>query len=168
MSLSMFQASVPVFRNQLNALGTILTKAEEHVEARKLDPAALTQCRLYPDMFTLAKQVQIASDSAKGAVARLAGVDVPVYPDVETTLEQLKERCARTEKFIAGFTPDQIDGSEEREVVLAMRSGSMTFKGQQYLLGFALPNFYFHVTTAYAILRHCGVEIGKRDFLGTI
>ncbi|MDB5395460.1 MAG: hypothetical protein JWM91_2966 [Rhodospirillales bacterium] len=168
MSLSMYQVSVPVFRNQLNALCSVLAKAEEHAEARKLDPLALTQCRLYPDMFTLARQVQIASDSAKGAVARLAGVEVPVYPDVETTLEQLKERCARTEKYIAGFTAEQIDGSEEREIDLPMRAGSMTFKGQQYLLGFALPNFYFHVTTAYAILRHCGVEIGKRDFLGTV
>lgn len=166
MSLSMYKASVPVFRHQLNALSNILTKGEEHVAAHKLDPLALTQCRLYPDMFTLARQVQIASDSAKGGVARLAGAEVPSYPDVETTFAQLKERCIRTEKFIAGFTPEQIDGSEELEIVLPMRGSSMTFKGQQYLLGFALPNFYFHMTTAYAILRHCGVDLGKRDFLG--
>jgi len=166
MSLSMYQASVPVFSHQLNALGNILAKAEDHVTARKIEPAALLQCRLYPDMFPMVRQVQIAADAAKGAVARLAGVDVPVHEDTETTFAQIRDRCARTEKFVSGFKPEQIDGSEEREVVLAMRSGSMTFKGQQYLLGFAIPNFYFHVTTAYAILRHCGVDIGKRDFLG--
>ncbi len=166
MSLSMYQASAPVFRHQLGALCTILTKAEDHVAARKLDPLALLQCRLYPDMFPLMRQVQIASDSAKGAVARLAGADVPSYPDVETSFEQLKDRCTRTEAFIAGFSAEQIDGSEDREIVLAMRGSSVTFKGQQYLTGFALPNFYFHMTTAYAILRHCGVELGKRDFLG--
>ncbi len=166
MSLSMYQASVPVFRHQLVALSAILTKAEEHVAARKLDPNALLQCRLFPDMFPLSRQVQIAADAAKGAVARLAGADTPVYEDNETSFAQLKERCSRTEKFIAGFSAEQVDGSEDREIVLAMRSNTVTFKGQQYLLGFALPNFYFHMTTAYAILRHCGVELGKRDFLG--
>jgi hypothetical protein len=166
MTLSMYQASVPVFRHQLNALSKILTKAEEHVTARKLEPAAFTQCRLFPDMFPLARQVQIASDAAKGCVARLAGADAPVFEDTETTFAQLRERCAKTEKFIGTFTAEQIDGSEEREVVLPMRGASITFKGQEYLLSFALPNFYFHMTTAYAILRHCGVELGKRDFLG--
>ncbi len=166
MSLSMYQASVPVFRHQLEALSKILAKAEEHVTARKLEPTALLQCRLFPDMFPLIRQVQIASDAAKGGVARLAGAETPVFEDTETTFAQLRERCAKTIKFISTFTPEQIDGSEEREVVLPMRGTSMTFKGQEYLLGFALPNFYFHMTAAYAILRHCGVELGKRDFLG--
>ena len=166
MSLSMYQASVPVFSHGLKALSNILAKAEDHAAARKLDEAALLQCRLYPDMFPMVRQVQIAADAAKGAVPRLAGADVPVHEDNETSFAQLKDRCARVEKFVSGFKAEQIDGSEEREIVLAMRNGSMTFKGQEYLLGFALPNFYFHMTAAYAILRHCGVELGKRDFLG--
>jgi hypothetical protein len=166
MPLSMYQASVPVFSHQLTALSKILAKGEEHIAARKLDEAALLNCRLFPDMFPMVRQVQIAADAAKGAVARLAGVEAPVYEDNETSFAQLRDRCARTEAFISSFKPEQIDGSEERDIVLTMRSGSMTFKGQQYLLGFALPNFYFHMTAAYAILRHCGVELGKRDFLG--
>ena len=166
MSLSMYQASVPVFRHHITALSKILAKAEDHANARKLDHSALIQCRLYPDMFPLARQVQIASDTAKSAAARLAGVDVPSWEDHETTFAQLKERCDKTDKYLATFTPGQIDGSEEREVVLKMRDGQMTFTGQQYLLTFAIPNFYFHITTAYALLRQCGVEIGKRDFLG--
>jgi len=166
MSLSMYQASVPVFRHHITALSKILAKAEDHANARKLDHSALIQCRLYPDMFPLARQVQIASDTAKSAAARLAGVDVPSWEDHEATFAQLKERCEKTDKYLATFTPGQIDGSEEREVVLKMRDGQMTFTGQQYLLTFAIPNFYFHITTAYALLRQCGVEIGKRDFLG--
>ena len=166
MSLSMFQASVPVFRHQIMALAKILAKAEEHANARKIDHGALIQCRLYPDMFPLARQVQIASDTAKSAAARLAGVEVPSWEDHETTFAQLRERCEKTDKYLATFKPEQIDGSEEREVVLKMREGQMTFTGQQYLLTFAIPNFYFHITTAYALLRQCGVEIGKRDFLG--
>jgi hypothetical protein len=168
MALSMYQASVPVFRRQLDALCTILNKAEEHVNARKLDPLALINCRLFPDMFPLGRQVQIVSDTAKGGVARLAGVEVPSYPDIETTFAELKQRCARTTEFISSFTPGQIDGSEDRDIVLKLGPNSVTFKGQQYLLAFALPNFFFHVTTAYAILRHCGVEVGKRDFLGAV
>ena len=166
MSLSMYQASVPVFQHQLGALAKILAKGEEHATARKLDHTALIQCRLYPDMFPLARQVQVASDAAKGAVARLAGADVPSYEDNETTFAQLQERCAKTIKFLGTFKPEQIDGSEEKEIVLKLGGQSVTFPGQQYLLGFAMPNFYFHMTTAYALLRHCGVEIGKRDFLG--
>jgi hypothetical protein len=162
----MYQASVPVFRHQITALAKILGKAEEHANARKIDPAALIQCRLYPDMFPLARQVQIASDTAKFAAARLAGVEAPSWEDIENTFAQLQERCEKTDRYLATFAPAQIDGSEEREVVLKMREGQMTFTGQQYLLGFATPNFYFHITTAYALLRQCGVEIGKRDFLG--
>jgi hypothetical protein len=168
MSLSMYQASVPVFRRQMDALCTILTKAEDHASERKIDPQALIGCRLFPDMFPLGRQVQIVSDTAKGAVARLAGVDVPSYPDVETSFAELKERCARTTAFVTGFTPEQIDGSEDREIVLKLGPNTVTFKGQQYLLAFALPNFFFHLTTAYAILRECGVPVGKRDFLGAV
>ncbi len=166
MSLTMYQASIPAFRHQIMALARILAKGEEHANARKIDHTALIQCRLYPDMFPLARQVQIASDTAKSAAARLAGVEVPSWEDHETTFAQLKERCEKTDRYLAGFTPQQIDGSEDREVVLKMRDGQMTFTGQQYLLTFAIPNFYFHITTAYALLRQCGVEIGKRDFLG--
>lgn len=166
MSLSMYQASVPVFRHQIMALAKILAKGEEHANARKIEPSALIQCRLYPDMFPLARQVQIASDTAKFAAARLAGVEAPSWEDNETTFAQLKERCEKTDTYLATFKPEQIDGSEERQVVLKLRDNSVTFTGQQYLLGFATPNFYFHITTAYALLRQCGVEIGKRDFLG--
>jgi hypothetical protein len=162
----MYQASVPVFRHHIMALAKILAKSEEHANARKIEHSALIQCRLYPDMFPLARQVQIASDTAKSAAARLAGVEVPSWEDNETTFAQLKERCEKTDRYLATFRPEQIDGSEDREVVLKMRDGQMNFTGQQYLLGFATPNFYFHVTTAYALLRQCGVEIGKRDFLG--
>jgi len=166
MSLTMYQASIPAFRHQIMALAKILAKGEEHANARKLDHSALIQCRLYPDMFPLARQVQIASDTAKSAAARLAGVEVPSWEDHETTFAQLRERCDKTDTYLATFKAEQIDGSEEREVVLKMRDGQMTFTGRQYLLTFAIPNFYFHITTAYALLRQCGVEIGKRDFLG--
>jgi uncharacterized protein len=166
MSLGMYQASVPVFTHQLVAMGKILAKAEAHAEGRKFDQKALIQARLFPDMLPLSAQIQIASDAAKGAAARLAGVEVPSWEDNEATLQQLAERCAKTEKYLASFKPEQIDGSEDREVTLKLGGNSVPFKGQQYLLGFAIPNFYFHITTAYALLRHCGVEIGKRDFLG--
>ncbi len=166
MALSMYQASVPVFSQQLTAMAKILAKADAHAEARKYDQKALIQARLFPDMLPLSAQIQIASDAAKGAAARLAGVDVPSWEDNEGTLKQLQERCIKTEKYLATFKPEQIDGSEEREVILKIGGNPVPFKGQQYLLGFAIPNFYFHITTAYALLRHCGVEIGKRDFLG--
>jgi hypothetical protein len=167
MTLSMYQASVPVFDRQLGAMANILEKGAAYADAHRIDPSILIGSRLYPDMFALGRQVQIASDAAKGAIARLAGADVPSWEDTETTFDQLRDRCARTRAFIAGFKAGQIDGSEEREIVLAMRAGSMTFTGQQYLLAFALPNFYFHVSMTYAILRHNGVEVGKRDFLGS-
>ncbi len=166
MTISMYQASVPVFQRQLTALSNILGKAEAYVEARKIDPNALLLDRLCADMFTLTRQVQITCDQAKGGVARLAGVEVPTWEDKETTFADLKARISKTLDYIAGFSPEQIDGSEEREIVLQMRAGAMTFKGQAFLLGFSMPNFYFHMTTAYAILRHNGVDIGKRDFLG--
>jgi hypothetical protein len=168
MSISMYQASVPAFLQMLNSLSAILEKAEADAAERKIDPAVLLQYRLAPDMFPLIRQVQIATDHAKGCCARLAGVDVPKYADDETTFADLTARNARTVEFVRGFRAEQIDGSEGRDITITAGSRQLQFKGQQYLLHFALPNFYFHTTTAYAILRHCGVQIGKRDFLGAL
>ena len=167
MTISMYSASAPRFANTLKNLSAILDKAQAHCDAKKLDPKVFTGARLYPDMFPMARQVQAACDTAKGAVARLAGVAIPAHEDTEQTFEELKARIAKTIAFIQTVQPAQIDGSEEREVVLKMRSGEIKFKGMQYLLGHALPNFYFHVTTAYDLLRHNGVEVGKRDYIGT-
>jgi hypothetical protein len=164
----MYQASAPRFANTLASLSTILGKAQAHCEARKIDPLVLTGFRLYPDMFPLSRQVQIACDTAKGAVGRLAGVDIPRHEDVERTFEELKARIARTLDFVNSVKRERIDGSEDKEIVLQMRSGERRYAGLQYLLGHALPNFYFHVTTAYNILRHNGVELGKADYLGKI
>jgi uncharacterized protein len=166
MTISMYQASAPRFVHTLNALSAILSKAEAHAEAKKIDPLALTAFRLFPDMLPMTRQVQIASDSAKGCMARLAGVENPKFEDTEQTFAELKARIAKTVDFVSGFTPAQIDGTEERDVVLKIGGKDVTFKGMQYLLGFAYPNFYFHVTTAYNMLRHNGVELGKKDFLG--
>ena len=166
MTLSMYQASAPRFIHMLNNLSAILDKASAHAEAKKIDFAALTTDRLYPDMFPLTRQVQIACDSAKGAVARLAGVEVPKHEDTEQTFAELKARIAKVVDFIKTIKPAQIDGTEDKEIALKVGGQDLKFKGMQYLLGFAYPNFYFHVTTAYNILRHNGVEIGKKDFLG--
>jgi hypothetical protein len=166
MNISMYQASAPRFANTLKNVAAILDKAQAYAEMRKIDPLVLTSARLYPDMFALARQVQIACDTAKGAVARLAGVEVPKHEDSEKTFAELKARIAKTLEFIAGVKPAQVDGSEEREIVLKLQGNDVKFKGLQYLLGFAWPNFYFHATTAYDILRHNGVELGKRDFIG--
>ena len=150
----------------LNNLPAILAKAEAHAEARKIDPAVLLSSRLFPDMFPLTLQVQIACDIAKGAVARLAGMEMPKHEDSEQTFAELKARIATTIDFVQSLQPTQIDGSEDREIVLKYGPEEIHFIGIQFLLGFALPNFYFHVVTAYDILRHNGVEIGKRDYLG--
>ncbi len=166
MTISMYQASAPRFASTLQNLAGILDKAQAHCEAKKIDPLVLTSARLYPDMFALARQVQIACDSAKGAVARLAGVEIQKHEDTEQTFDALKARIAKTLDFIATVKPAQIDGTEEKEIVLKLQGKEVPFKGLQYLLGFAWPNFYFHATTAYNILRHNGVEIGKRDFIG--
>ena len=166
MTITMYQASAPRFAHTLKALSAVLAKADAHCAARKIDPLVLTAARLYPDMFPLSRQVQIACDSAKGAVARLAGVEVPKHEDTEKTFEELRARIDKTLAFIATVKPAQVDGSEAREVVLKLRGNDVTFSGLQYLLGFAWPNFYFHATTAYAMLRHNGVELGKTDFLG--
>ena len=166
MSLSMYQASVPVFARMLANLSAILTKAEAHAAARKIEPRVLLGMRLFPDMFSLVQQVQLSTDFAKGAAARLAGIEVPKYPDEESSFEELQQRIRKTLEFIKGFKPAEIDGSEQREIKLTIAGQPLTLAGQDYLLFFALPNFYFHVTTAYAILRHRGLEIGKRDFVG--
>jgi hypothetical protein len=166
MTISMYQASVPRFVNTLGNLSNILDKAHAHVDAKKLDPAALTTFRLFPDMLPMTKQVQIACDTAKGVVARLAGAEIPVYEDNEKTLAELKARIAKTIAFIQTVTPGQIDGTEDKEIVIKRADKDTRYKGMQFLLGHALPNFYFHVTTTYNILRQNGVEIGKRDYLG--
>ena len=168
MPLSMYQASVPVFLQGLKNLAAILDKAAVQAVERKIDPGVLLNDRLAPDMFPLVRQVQIASDHAKGASARLAGIDVPKFEDVEKSFDDLQQRLARVIEFVKSISPDQIDGSEERDITLPIGGQSRAFKGQTYLLHFALPNFYFHLTTAYAILRHNGVVIGKRDFIGVI
>jgi len=166
MTISMYQASVPRFVNILGNLSNILDKAQAHVDARKIDPTTLTTYRLFPDMLPLTKQVQIACDTAKGVVARLAGVEIPVYVDNEVTLADLKARIARTIAFIQTVPEGQINGTEDKEIVVKRGDKETQYKGMQFLLGHAVPNFYFHVTTTYNILRHNGVEIGKRDYLG--
>jgi hypothetical protein len=166
MALGMYAASVPMLKTLLNALSNVLDKGAAFAEAKKIDQTVLTSDRLAPDMFALSRQVQVATDMAKGGVARLAGVEVPAYEDTETTFEQLKARIAKTVAFIDSFTPAQIDGSEDKTVVLKMRSGDVSFTGQRYLIGFVIPNVTFHCTTAYNILRHNGVDVGKKDFLG--
>ncbi len=164
--ISMYTQSIPPLQRALSNLAQILRKAQAHAEARKIDPQVLLQSRLYPDMFALTRQVQIATDTAKGCAARLAGDEPPSYSDTESTFDELQARIARTLDYLQGFGPEQIDGSEQREVTLKLRSGPIQFTGLSYLNGFVLPNVYFHVTTAYAILRHNGVEIGKLDYLG--
>jgi hypothetical protein len=164
----MYSMSVPVFAKTLGNLSAILDKAAAHAEAKKIDPAVLLAARLYPDMFPLTKQVQVACDFAKGTVARLAGEEPPKYDDNETTIEALKARIARTVDYVQGFQAARFAGAEERDVQMKIRDQTLSFKGLPYLAHVALPNFYFHATTAYDILRHNGVELGKRDFIGAI
>jgi uncharacterized protein len=166
MSLSMYDASAPVFIHMLKNLATILNKAEAFAEARKIEPSVLINDRLAPDMHPLSRQIQIATDAAKGCVARLAGLEIPSYPDTETTLAELQERIAKTIAFIAGVDAAAMEGSEDRTYTIKLRSGELTLNGRELLLNMANPNFYFHITTAYLILRHNGVEIGKPDYLG--
>jgi hypothetical protein len=167
MTLTMYQASVPGFLQMLNSLSAILGKAEAFAAERKIEPAVQLGYSLAPDMFPLARQVRIVTDQAKGCCARLAGVEVPKYDDDETTFAELQARIARTIDFVQSFKPADIDGSEERDITLTVGGREMGFKGQPYLASFVLPNLYFHTTTAYNILRHVGLPIGKRDFLGT-
>ncbi|MFV3334610.1 DUF1993 domain-containing protein [Pseudomonas sp. NY15437] len=168
MSFSIYQASVPVFIRMLGNLSAILAKAAAHAEAKSIDPSVLINARLAPDMFALARQVQIASDSAKGAGARLAGVEVPSFADDETTFDELQARIAKTVEFLKGLKPEQFEGAEARTIELKLRAREVSFTGADFLLGFVNPNFYFHITTAYDILRHNGVEIGKMDYLGGV
>jgi hypothetical protein len=166
MAISMYQTSVPVLVRALGNLRAVLEKGAAHAEAKKIDPAVLVGSRLFPDMFPLSRQVQIATDMAKGCAARLAGVEPPKYEDTEATFPELLARIDKTVAFINGFKAAQIDGTEDKAIVLNSPRGTMNFTGQQYLLNFVLPNLYFHATTAYNILRHNGVELGKQDFLG--
>ena len=168
MSITMYQASVPVFVHMLKALSGVLDKAEAHCTAKKIDPAVITGSRLIADMFPLTRQVQIACDFAKGVTARLAGVDVPSWDDTEKTIADLKARIQKTITFVEGFKAAQVDGSEGRDIAIKIAGNPVTFKGQPYLLNFGLPNFYFHTAAAYSILRANGVEIGKRDFIGAV
>lgn len=167
MPLSMHQASAPIFIRALKGLSTVLSKAAAHAEAKGFDPAALLQARLYPDMFPLIRQVQICTDFAKGATARLAGEEPPAWPDDEVGFDGLIARVEKTAAYVGTLAPDRIDGSESREITLVRRGQTSVVMGQSYLLDQAMPNFYFHLTTAYAILRHNGVEVGKKDYLGT-
>ncbi len=166
MTLSMYQASVPVFIRMLNNLAAILEKAAAHCEARKIDPAALLSYRLYPDMFAFARQVQVATDHARNGAARLAGTEAPEMEKTEQSFAELIERVRRTVAYLEGLKPEQIDGSEDREITIRRGQTTNIYRGLDYLLNRTLPNFYFHVTTAYDILRHNGVELGKRDYLG--
>jgi hypothetical protein len=166
MTLSMYQASVPVYIRMLNNLVAILEKAAAHCEARKIDPAVLINYRLYPDMFGFAKQVQVAADAAKNGSSFLAGVAPPEFENTERTFPELIERVQKTLAYLGTFKPEQIDGSEEKEIQIKRGNTMVTVSGQALLLNRTLPNFYFHITTAYGILRHNGVELGKRDFTG--
>jgi hypothetical protein len=166
MAISMYKVSVPRFIHTLGQLGAILDKAIAHEQARKLDPAVLPNARLFPDMLPLTTQVQIACDAAKGVACRLAGVEIPKFEDDEKTLADLKARVAKTVELLQTFKAEQIDGTEDKELTVKVGGNDTKFAGMQFLLGRAIPNFYFHVTTAYDILRHNGVELGKRDYLG--
>ena len=168
MTISMYAASVPVFQQMLGGLSGVLRKAEAHAAERKIDPNALLQARLYPDMFPLLRQVQVAADFAKSVSARLAGVEVPKMEDSELTFADLQARIAKTLAFIGGLAAADIDVASDRQIVTqAGTPKEKIFTGQSYLLNYGLPHFFFHTTTAYAILRHNGVEVGKKDYVGT-
>ncbi len=166
MTISMYQASIPPLTQSLSNLIHILEKGLAHAEAKKIEPEVLVNARLYPDMHPLKKQVQIASDISRRGIARLAGVEAPVMEDKETTFAELIERTKNSISYLKTFTPEQIDGTENKVIKLPLPDQTYTFAGMPFLLYFVMPNVYFHVTTAYDILRHCGVELGKRDFLG--
>lgn len=166
MTISMYKASVPTFIRMLDNLAAILEKAAAHAEAKKIDPAVLVGSRLFPDMFPLVKQVQIATDAAKGGAARLAGLEPPAFEDNEATFADLVARVRKTVAYLQTLEPGQIDGSEDRTVTWKTRTATKSMQGMPYLLNHVLPNLYFHITTTHGILRHNGVEIGKGDYLG--
>ena len=168
MSLSMHRASVPVFVRALKVLATLLEKGEAHAKAQGLDPDTLVAARLTDDMLPLSGQVQRASDASKGAVSRLTGVEAPAMPDEEVSFADLQKRVADTLAYIQSVDLKAFEGSEDRTVELKLPGGTLTFTGEDYLFGFALPNFFFHVVTAYDVLRHKGVQVGKLDYLGPV
>ncbi|MGL4397846.1 MAG: DUF1993 domain-containing protein [Hyphomicrobium sp.] len=165
MSISIYKASVASFQKHLHALDGILDKAASYADEKKIDPAVLLSARLYPDMFTMKKQVQEACTFASSATARLAGIEIPSSDGDDTTIADLKARIAKTQTFLAAIKPEQLDGAAEKVVKIKVGPNEMTFSGEDYLLHFALPNFYFHCATAYGNLRHNGLAIGKRDFM---
>jgi uncharacterized protein len=168
MTISMYKASVPIFVQFLTSLSGVLDKAAGFAETKKIDPSVLLNMRLAPDMFPLVRQVRAATDHAVSACGRLAGAQLPSFSNAEATIPELKERVAKTVDFLKSLKPGQIDGSEDKEIKFTTPAGAVReFTGQSLLLNNSLPNFYFHCTTAYDILRHCGVELGKRDFMGT-
>lgn len=167
MTISLYAASVPVFKQMLTSLSEILHKTEAHTAAKNIEANALLQARLFPDMFALTRQVQIAADFARGISSRLAGVEVPKYDDNEQTFADLQALLAKTLSYLDSFTPEQINGQEEREIIT--RPGTpkeRKFNAQNYLLSYGIPQFFFHISTSYAILRHSGIEVGKRDYMG--
>ena len=166
--MTLYEQTVPVFARMLGNLDTLLDKAQAHAEAAKYDVAAVLASRLFPDMFTLTRQVQLATDFVKGACARLAGQEVPRWEDTESTLPELKARLRKTLDFLAGFTPAQFEQAATRAIELKTPAGVFHFTGDTFVVNWALPNFYFHVTTAYNLLRHNGVPVGKLDFIGKI
>jgi len=168
MQISMYRASVPVFARALRNLIAILKKGEAHATERKIEPTVLLNYRLAPDMFALTRQVQIATDMAKGCVSRLAGVEIPSYEDKEATFGELVARVEKCIAYLESFRPEQVDGTEDKTIVLKRPTGDVSYPGLQYLLEYVTPNVYFHCTSAYAILRHCGVGIGKKDFIGAL
>jgi hypothetical protein len=163
---TLYDTSVAPLKRALTNLSSILKKGEEYADNLKIEPAVLLNARLFPDMFPLTRQVQIATDMSKGGIARLAGVEIPKYEDIETTFEQLQARIAKTIVFLESIKPEQFEGAESKEIVINVRKVDIQFTGQAYLLTWVFPNVYFHVTTAYNILRHNGVPLGKPDFLG--
>ncbi len=167
MTISLYAASIPVFKQMLSALSDVLNKAEAHATAKNIDPSVFVQARLAPDMFPLVRQVQIAVDFAKGVSSRLAQIEVPSYPETETTFAELQALISKVLAHLDGIDAEQVDDNGDVEIVI--RPGTpkeKRFSSQSYLLSYALPHFFFHVTTSYAILRHNGLEIGKRDFMG--
>ncbi|HEX4241723.1 MAG TPA: DUF1993 domain-containing protein [Steroidobacteraceae bacterium] len=168
MSISLYQVSIPALTRGLTNLAALLDKAAAHSAAKKLDPAVLAQSRLFPDMFPLARQIQITCDTAKGAAGRLAGVDIPKHEDSEANLEQLKARVAKTLDFVKSVSAAQLKDAETRSIELKFPSSTLKFTGLSYVTDFVLPNFYFHISIAYGLLRQAGVEIGKNDYLGAI
>ena len=167
MKISMYRASVPTFIRVLENLSGVLDKGTAYAAAKKIEPEVLVNSRLFPDMLPFARQVMIVTDNAKGGASRLAGLEPPKYEDTESTFPELKARISKTIAFLKTFTPDQIDGSEERTINMKVAGKPMTFQGLPYLLNYVLPNMYFHTTTAYNILRHNGVDVGKKDYLGS-